>query len=54
MRGSSRLLSALLLSSLAALGVAERAALHAHPLEENDLVPHALAVIEPGRSCDGG
>jgi hypothetical protein len=51
MRAPRRLASALLLTALAALGVAERAALHAHPLEESDLVPHALALVAAGGPC---
>jgi hypothetical protein len=50
-RAPRRFASALLLASLAALGFAERAALHAHPLEESDLVPHALALVAAERPC---
>lgn len=52
MRGTARFGQALLLIALAAVGVAERVALHAHPLEENDLVPHPLVVVDDGERCD--
>jgi hypothetical protein len=53
MRGARRLVSALVLTGLATLGVAERAALHRHPLDENDLAPHQLVVVEAGEACGG-
>jgi len=51
MRGAGRLSSALVLTGLAALGIAERAALHAHPLDENDLRPHQLALAQGEAEC---
>jgi hypothetical protein len=52
MRRLRRFGSALLLGALAALGVAERVALHGHPLEENDLVPHSIVVVDRDDGCD--
>lgn len=53
MRPLIRSLAAVAMTALAAIGVAERAALHAHPLEESDLVPHALMLVERAGDCPG-
>lgn len=53
MRRFARPLAAVALVAFAAIGAVERAALHAHPLEENDLVPHELLIVEAGFDCSG-
>lgn len=51
MNAARRLASALLLSAFACLGVAESIAFHAHPLEDSDLTPHHLALVERTATC---
>jgi len=45
--------ASLLLFIALAVGAGERVALHAHPIEENDLVPHSLSLIQTGPECGG-
>jgi len=53
MRHSRRSVASLILFLATAIGAGEQVAAHAHPIDENDLVPHSLSLIRPGPECGG-